>query len=243
VKGDWREGYSVQFMRLLRLAGTAPLLAAAALLGCGGGSSSNGVASETPTQILQAAKAAADGAASAHISGSIVSEGTPISLDLELLAGKGGHGQLAESGLSFQLIQVGKYVYVYGSAAFYRHVGGAAAAQLLQGKWLKAPVSDSNFASIASLTNLSKLVDTTLASHGTLARGASATVDGQKVVAVHDVSQGGTLYVASTGKPYPVEVVKNGGNGGRIVFDRWNKAVTLVAPATAINISQLQAGR
>jgi hypothetical protein len=41
------------------------------------------------------------------------------------------------------------------------------------------------------------------------------------------------------GEPYPVEVVKSGPQGGRIVFDRFNESVSLTAPANAIDISQL----
>jgi hypothetical protein len=218
------------------------VLAAAMLAGCGSSSSGNGVASKTPAQILAAAKTAADGAASVHIAGSITSEGKPLVIDMELLAGKGGRGRMTVEGLSVDLIRVGGAVYINGSQAFYRHVAGASAARLLQGKWLKAPEKGGNFASLASLTELGKLIDSTLAGHGTLARGATSTVGGQKVVAVNDVAKGGTLYVATTGPAYPVEVVKAGGSGGKIVFDRWNKPVTLTAPANSININQLQSG-
>src|SRR6478752_4208998 len=74
----------------------------ALLVGACGSSkpSGNGVAAKTPEEIVAAAKAAAAGAASVHVAGSIVNEGKPISLDLELLAGKGGKGQLSINGLS-----------------------------------------------------------------------------------------------------------------------------------------------
>ena len=176
------------------------------------------------------------------MSGSISDEGKPVSLDMELVAGKGGKGAITLGGLSLRLIALNSTVYVNGSDAFYRHVAGAAAAQLLRGKWLKAPASAGNFSSLASLTDLSKLLDTTLAAHGTLVAAATTTIAGQKAVGVSDPSRGGTLYVASSGAPYPLEIVKRGGGGGKIVFDRWNKAVTLSAPSDAININQLQGG-
>jgi hypothetical protein len=215
-------------------------LTAVVLAGCGSSSAGNGIASKPPAAIVAAAKAAADGASSVHLSGTIVSESTPISLDMELVAGKGGRGRIAQNGLSFELVQLGGTVYIDGSPAFYRHIGGAAAAQLFQGRWLKAPASTGEFASIASLTNLSKLMDSALASHGTLTSAGVATVAGQKVVGVNDASEGGTLYVATTGKPYPLEVVKDGGSGGRIVFERWNKPVALTAPTNAIDVTKLQ---
>jgi hypothetical protein len=156
------------------------LLVAAVLAGCGGSSSSgNGVADKSPTEILAATKAASDTATSVHVSGSIVSDKSPITLDMNLLAGQGGRGQLSESGLAFELIQVGGTVYIKGSSAFYKHIGGTAAAQLLQGKWLKAPSSDANFASLSQLTDLRQLVDQTLASHGSLKKSGTTTIAGR----------------------------------------------------------------
>jgi hypothetical protein len=216
----------------------------ALLAGCGSSSSSssNGLASKSPAEIVAAAKTAAVGAASVHIAGSIVNEGKPITLDMEILASKGGKGQITLEGFPIRLIQVGGAVYISASSDFYKHVAGSAAAQLLQGKWLRASVSSASFASLASLTNISKLIDSTLGSHGKLASAPTKTINGQKAVGVRDTSRGGTLYVAATGTPYPLEIVKSGSGGGKITFDRWNKSVTLTAPTGAININQLQGG-
>ena len=78
-------------------ASAALVLLIALLAGCGGGSSSsssassdNGVAGKSPADILAATKVAADAARTVHVSGSIVSNGSPITLDMNLLAGKGG---------------------------------------------------------------------------------------------------------------------------------------------------------
>jgi hypothetical protein len=217
-------------------------IVAAAIDGCGGGSSSgNGIADKSPTQILAATKKVADAATSVHVSGSLVSGGTPISIDVNLIAGKGGRGKLSQNGLAFELIEVANTVYIKGSSSFYKHIGGSAAAQLLQGKWLKAPASSSGFASIGQLTNLRQLVDQTLADHGTLSKSGTTTIQGQKVVGVTDKGKGGTLYIAATGKPYPVQISRNGAGTGTITFDRWNEPVTLAVPANAIDIAQLQA--
>lgn len=218
------------------------LLLAIVLAGCGGSSSSsgNGVADKSPNDILAATKAASEDAKSVHVSGSIVSNKSPITLDMSLLAGKGGRGQLSESGLAFELIQVGGTVYIKGTPAFYKHIGGSAAAQLLQGKWLKAPSSSADFASLSQLTDLHQLVNQTLASHGSLKKSGTTTINGQKVVGITDTTKGGTLYIATTGKPYPIAISKDGGGGGRITFDRWNSDVTLAAPKNAIDVAQLQ---
>jgi hypothetical protein len=230
----------------LRLRFPHPILAALALVavplaGCGSSSSAgNGVASKTPAEIVAAAKAAADGASSVHVSGSIVSAGSPITLDLELVSGKGGRGQISEGGLSFNLILLDGTAYISGSPAFYSHFGGPAAAQLLEGKWLKAPSRTGNFSTLGSLTNLSELLDTALTDHGTLAKGPTTTLGGAHVLSITDVAHGGTMYVSTTGRPYPLEITKSGAGGGTISFDRWNAAVTLAAPKDAIDLAQLE---
>jgi hypothetical protein len=220
----------------------ALVLSVVALAGCGSSSAGNGVASKSPAEIVAQAKGAAATASSVYISGTIVSKGVPISLEMELLAGKGGRGRVAQNGLSFELVQVGGMIYLNGSAAFYRHIGGSAAAQVLRGRWLNAPAGTPEFAPISALTDLRKLMSSALASRGPLTSGGITTVHGQKVVAIDDVSQGATVYVAATGKPYPLEVVNDGGKGGTVVFDRWNEPVTLVAPADAIDVTKLRSG-
>ncbi len=226
--------------RLTSAAGLSLALALPALAGCGG-SAGNGVASKSPTEILSAAKAAADGASAVHVSGSTVTAGTPITLDLSLVADKGGKGRIAENGLSFELIELEGTIYIKGSQAFYRHFAGAAAAQLLRGKWLKAPTTSTSFAGLSSLIELRKLLDAALASGDrTLASTGTSTVKGQAVVGVKDTAQGETIYVATTGKPYPVEATKSGAGGGTIAFSEWDEPVTLTAPANAVDIEQLQ---
>ncbi len=229
--------------RLSSVAGLPLVVALVALAGCGGSSSGNGVASKSPAEIIAAARTAADSASAVHVSGSTVTAGTPITLDLSLAAGKGGRGRIAENGLSFELIQLEGTIYIKGSSAFYRHFAGAAAAQLLQGKWLKAPATNASFAGLSSLIELHKLLDAALASSDkTLVSAGTRTVKGQAVVGVKDTAQGETIYVATTGKPYPVAATKSGAGGGTIAFAEWDRPVTLSAPADAVDIEQLQKG-
>ena len=210
-----------------------------ALAGCGSSSpSGNGVAAKSPAEIVAAARAAVAGAATVHVSGSILSEGKPISLDMELVSGKGGKGQISAEGLRVDLIAVEKAVYVNGSSSLYARLAGPAAAKVLQGHWLKVPSSSPSFGSLSAVTSLSGLVDTTLAAHGTLTRAPARKIEGRPAVGVSDPSHRGTLYVAATGEPYPLEITKSG-SGGRIVFDRWNQPVTLTPPPDPINVNEL----
>jgi hypothetical protein len=223
-------------VRLLTcLAGFAVL---AVLAGCGGSSSDSGIASESPQKILKDSLAAANGLKSVHAAGAINSGGQRIAIDIQLVGGQGGRGQITLGGLSFKLVGLNKYAYMQAPPAVWQKAGApASAAQSLQGKWLRTPATG-QFASIASLTNIHTLFNQLLTQHGkTLTKGGESTVAGHKVVAVK--SDQGTLYVASTGKPYPVELVKGGSNGGRIDFDRFNDAVTLSAPTNTIDLPQL----
>ena len=216
-------------------------LVALALAACGssGSGSSNGITSKSPDEIVSAASSAVSSVNSVHVSGTVLSSGQHITLDLNLVNGKGGRGSMAQNGLSFQIVAVGPEVYINGSQSFWRTFGGAAAAQLLTGKWLKAPATG-QLSSLATLTNVQKLFNQLLSSHGKLAKGKTTTIHGQQAIAVSDTTNGGTLYVATTGKAYPLEISKNGARGGQITFDHFNQPVTLTPPANAIDISQLK---
>jgi outer membrane lipoprotein-sorting protein len=226
---------------LLLTAGLVGVVVAA----CGGSSQSssssdNGVSSKSPQEILSAANAAINDVSAVHVSGSVTSSGSAIKMNLDLAAGKGAKGQMSQNGMSFQLVTDGKSVYINAGSAFWRQIGGSGAAQLLQGKWLKAPATSGDFASLASLTDVHKLLSALLNNHGHLVKGATTTVNGQKVVAVKDPSTNGTLYVATSGKAYPVEVSKSGTDGGSISFDRFNEPVSVSPPANAIDIASLK---
>jgi hypothetical protein len=228
-------------MRLRLGSAALSVLVALAVAACGssGGSSSNGIASKSPDQIVAAATNAVSNASSVHVSGSVPNAGQQITLDLSLVNGKGGKGSMSQSGLSFQIVSLDQEVYINGSTAFWNKFGGATAAQLLSGKWLKAPATG-QLASLSTLTNSHKLFNQLLSSHGKLSKGKPTTIQGQSVIPVTDTTNGGTLYVATSGTAYPVEIVKPGTDGGHISFDGFNQPVSLSAPANAIDISQLK---
>jgi hypothetical protein len=214
------------------------VLLSVALAACGGGSSDNGVSSKSPNDIASAASTAVSKVNSVHVAGAVANGNSRFTINLSLVNGKGGTGSMSQGGLSFKIISVGNEVYINGSPTFWRQFGGASAAQLLSGKWLKAPASG-QFASLAALTNIRQLFNQLLSTHGTLSKGQATTVRGQKVIGVTDKTNGGTLYVATTGKPYPIRIAKTGSNGGRVDFDQFNQPVTLTPPANAIDVSKL----
>jgi hypothetical protein len=225
----------------------AALVAAAAVAACGsssGGSSStssasNGVASKSPAQILASAVAAAQSAGSVHVAGTIHEQGT-LGLDLDLVTGKGAAGTISQGAPKFKLIVSGGDFYFQGNRAFWlKAAHSQAAVQLLLGKWIREPSAASQSASIAHLTSIKSLMDALVKSHGTLSKGATTTIAGQPAIALND-SNGGRLYVATTGKPYPLKLIGKRTARGEVTFTQYGHTFTIVAPKHSINAAQLQ---
>ena len=230
----------------MRVSALALVLAAAFVAGCGGHNMTtkqNGEASKSAVRVLADAQSAAAHASSVHVSGSIVSGGTPITLDLSMARGKGANGSMSTNGLEFDLVRIGDTAYIRGSDEFYNHFAGATIAQLLHGKWLKASIVRERFRSLRPLTSIDLLFAKVSSGHGKLVNDGKTSYKGRQVVAIRDASDSSKLYVAATGKPYPVALVGGTkGQSGTITFGDWNKSVSLSAPKDAIDISQLGAG-
>lgn len=232
----------------MRATALVVVLGAVLLAGCGGGSGgvtppetgTNGEASKPATQVLADAVKAAKGASSVHLSGSIVSSGTPITLDFAA-SKQGATGQMSTNGLPFSFVRVGNELYIKGSDKFWKHFGGAAAAQLFHGKWLKGPATTGQFSAFGSLTSPTAFFAQLTTTSGKPVNDGVTTYRGQSVIAIHASKKNGTLYVAATGTPYPVALVGSG-NSGSIGFSGWNAAVSATAPKHAIDISALTGG-
>jgi hypothetical protein len=221
----------------------AILFASVALLaGCGSsGQKSNGVEDKTANEIVHAAATAAKSASSVHISGTI-GAGGPTTIDLTLARNEGGKGELKTNGMSFQIISTGGKVYFKTDAAALQKLTGAGiAGQLLEGRWIVAPSSLGRVSSFNALTDLTKLFNTLTSSLGVLRKGDTTKVNGQPAIAVTSTRKGGggTLYVATTGQPYPLQLTGSKGNAGTISFDRWDEPATISPPANPVDFSRL----
>ncbi len=202
-------------------------------------SAGNGIAAKAPAQIVNAAIAATRSARSVHVQGNVTGAQT-LGINLRLRNGTGATGSISENGVSFRIVVVNGGFYFQGDRAFWLKVGHSpTAARLLVGRWLRSNANDAQFAGAAKLASIRTLLPATLANHGTLTKGATATVGGQPAIAVHD-AHGGTIQVATTGRPYVLHVSKTGAQSGSLNFDDYNQAFTVVAPKHALNASQLE---
>lgn len=228
---------------LARAGGPLALLTVAlALAGCGG-SSDNGLASKSASEILAASKAAAHSASSVHIANK--SSLGPLSLMLNVdLARPGGRGQVSVGELSFEVIRTGSTLYLKGNPAFEQSLRATTGLRAPHGEWLKVPINSARLAQLASVTDLSGELSRLLTRAGPISKGATTTVNGQQAIELKETTRlfSGSLYVATTGKPYPLQFVKSGRETGQTTFSGWNEPVSLTAPPNAIAGSQLGRG-
>lgn len=231
--GDATAAYEM-LAAVRRLAAVA--LAGLALAGCGS-SSSNGEAGKPAAQVVADARAAAAGAKLVHVVGAGTDNGSPLKLDIWLARGR-GKGHLEESGTSFDLVRIGKTVYIKGSDAFLRRFAGSAGVTLFHGRWLKGATSDAQLRSLVPLTDIEQFFEGVLGQHGKIVNKGETTRNGARVVEIRDATEGGSLYVAAEGAPYPL-ALHGGGNQGDISFSAWNGTSTIAAPKDSLDLNSL----
>jgi hypothetical protein len=208
-----------------------------------GSATGNGVADLPADQILARAKAALKSADSVRIKGTGRESAQTFSLDLRY-SGANTAGTLGVGGQTIELRKLGKVVYLKGSREFWRSSGGEAAAQLLAGKWLKTPANDKRFGDLSELTDLSKAADGLLDPDGTLTKGETKTVNGVQAIGLTSSGKDpGTLYVATTGEPYPLQIASSASSSsqGSLDFLDYGKPVTVSTPPAeqVVDVSKL----
>ena len=224
----------------MRIVATAfAMLLLAVITGFASADSPNGEAGKSIPQILADVQAAAGGAHSVHVTGSDPSGSSPFALDLQLVAGRGGKGTIDQGTLDFRIVRIGGKAYFEGAAAFWRHFTGAGGAELFKGKWIEASATSGQFASLTSLTSISTFFHQVLGSHGRLVEGKTTMIRGRPAFALVDTTEGGTLFIAATGPPYPLEVTSPGGKGA-VRFEDWNQPVRLAVPPDPISLASLK---
>jgi hypothetical protein len=206
-------------------------------------SSSNGIASLTVAQILDKSATAAKAQNSVHISGKGTNSGQAFAIDMTLSKGSGGKGTITIDSDTLTLVNTGSTVYIKADKAYWTKYANATAAAVIGDRWVKAPASDASYTDLASLADFGKSIDSYLKPTGTPTKGSEKTVAGQPALGLVD-SDGGTLWIATTGDPLPILIESSGSSGGGLAFADWNKPVDITAPADSdtLDLAKLSAG-
>ncbi len=237
VPGPAQWGSPVRPIRVLVLFAAAAATGAAALAGCTSGSGSsgasavavgaegNGVETKSATEIVAVSKAAAQAASAVRVAGT--ADGSQIAARLSPDV---ADVQLVHSGEHVEVLRVGTDHYLKGDAAFWTEAASAAAAAKLAGKWVKLTAAQA--ASYEQFLSIPTFFDGMFQSTGTPTKGAVTTVDGTEEVTLVD-TDGSKLYVATTGKPYPLKVESAGSTGDQVTLSDWNVPITDIAAPPA----------
>jgi hypothetical protein len=205
------------------------VLAGSALTGIGTGDSiaagkTNGVASKTPTQILNAAQAALKSAHSYVLTAEIKQSGSTMGVTL-IDGGARNEVGVTVGQSSVDVILASGHAYMQANAYFWKNQAKSPAAARLAGLWIEVPESTFN----GLLSDLGSLEPSKLADcmsegpHGAITKVGTTTVGGAPAVVLKDAGNvpgdgPGTIAVAATGPAYPIQIAETGPTraGGKV---------------------------
>ena len=189
------------------------------------------------TAIITKAFADTSAASSVHFTGRGTDSGQKLGFALTVVRGKGCTGTISESKSgSFQVIYLGKSVWVKPDAKFWKTIAGSGSnaqlgASLLAGKWLKDSASDtSGLGSLVSVCTLSSLFSQSTPASDHLVKGTPTTLNGQAVLPIKDVTHDGTAYVTDTANPELVSLTSVGSSSGTFSFSDFGAPATITPP-------------
>ncbi|MFF3734428.1 hypothetical protein ACFYXM_30040 [Streptomyces sp. NPDC002476] len=219
-----------------RIALAAALLTVAGLvsggvLGGGTARADNGIDTLSAQQIADRSRDALLGVRSLHLGSRGDLSGRNPSARLELTMDRDGNcdGSVDLGGGrgSVRIVKRADDVWLKPDADFWKNqvpVGGPAFAAILDGRYLRASADDPRLHGVTAGCDLDHLrrlvVDNAENDRGTLNKGRRTTLDGAPVVPLTRIRDGRTLtmYVAATGRPYPLRITVEGG-GAHAVAD------------------------
>jgi hypothetical protein len=122
----------------------------------------------------------------------------------------------------------------FRSPQMMRSLGGAQAASLVGNRWFYSP-KGSLSGPFEEFVDVKKFSSVFTSDGAKVPKGATTTVNGVPAIALTD-SDGGVLYVATTGKPYPLRLAPGDGSGQKLDFLDYDAPLVVSAPAAAINV-------
>lgn len=217
------------------LASTA--LAGSVLSGCG---SSSDLSSLSTTQLLHKAATAVKQAPSVAVTGD--AGGGSASIDMTYVGNSSQGTARLGGGAQLQMESVKGTLWIHPNAAFWhKQVGSNAAAinKLIKGRWIKVQNNDPSFQLAREYSSRSFVSSCLLfsecgpdksapPSNTDLSKGASATIDGRKAIAL--VGPAGKLYLDAQ-NAQPLRIIGTGSNGKGQASFSYEQATPPVPPS------------
>ncbi|MGH3390815.1 MAG: hypothetical protein ACRDOO_18270 [Actinomadura sp.] len=203
----------------------------------------NGIEAKSADEILEAAVAAFVQASSVRVKGVTTDGGMTISLDLSLGRSEARgtmQAPVRDKSVSFSFIVTNGRTYLKGPE-LWRAAAGAPMAHLVGDRWVLLPKKGGDIGDLTQIADLEKFAKDVLRNdqNEKIAKGGTAVIDGTPAIGL--VGADGTLYVATTGTPYPLKLVpkKPAKPGEELVFLDYDAPLNLTPPADALDLAKL----
>lgn len=217
----------------------APAASASASASAEPSGKDNGVAALTGKEISDKAQAALLHAPSVHVAGGMADGANTIRIDMRITSSGDcrGNYDLGPTQGKVEIIKIGEKVWMKPDETFWKtQTGsdkeGAAAAELLKGRYLAGTTADKGMKDSTAFCDLAALASDDNDSSSTYTKGGRSTVGTVPVIEVtaKESSDTSVISVATTGEPYPMKIVAQGKDGGELNFDEYGKPVSTEEP-------------
>ena len=192
----------------------------------------NGVEELGPKQILNQANKAALSARSMRLIGT----SPQASLDL-VVTQDSSDGTRTAGETTLKTRVVDNTIYIKADADYWTEAFNAKKAKRIGDKWVTGDLDNPKLASFKQTSTMKPLMKQFLRTDGTPEVGEVGVSQGQPAVPL--TSNVGTLWVATTGKPYPLMITSSPDQAevSEVDFTDWNKKVVIKAPPKKNTIS------
>lgn len=196
----------------------------------------NGVEALRPKAILKKAREASAQARSVHI----VATSEDTELDL-VVADATSDGSRRSGDVKILTRVVDGTLYIKAQTAYWEEAFGAKEADKIGDKWVAGDLRNPKLKAWRETTLKAPIMEQFLNPQGASEVGDIGSVAGQPAVPV--TTQVGTVWVATTGRPYVLEITtaQSAQMASKAQFTQWNEKVAIAAPPQkkTINLSEL----
>lgn len=198
-------------------------------------------ASQVATEVMADAKAAP----SLALNGTIRQKTSSETINVGIKPGQGCTGMIDDGATgTLKVTEIGTTLYVNPDKQFWETAAGSQATQIINlvgGKYLSVPSDDKDFGTTVAICDVSKMFDTN-GKLDTLTKGKVTTLNGTRVLAINDKTDGSVFEVTDTGKPQVVAITAAGGGKTGTINVTYGSPVTLTVPASSDVMAGSQLG-